>query len=88
MYGCGTDIVEYLMENGANGRSTDASGLDPTHLAEKAGRRKSKEIIEEGVRKQPIGRGGRRMSKEVMEVLALNEPGGAVAPATATATPK
>lgn len=88
-YRCeGTDIVEYLMENGANGRSTDASGLDPTHLAEKAGRRKSKEIIEEGVRKQPIGRGGRRMSKEVMEVLALNEPGGAVAPATATATPK
>ena len=30
-----TDIINYLMEHGANGESKDAGGIDPSKLAEK-----------------------------------------------------
>jgi len=71
--------INFLMENGASGVAKDNGGLAPPKLAEKAGRRNSKELIEENVRryskegrnsKESMG-GGRRPSKEMMDAAGL-----------------
>jgi len=66
------DIIRYLMENGANGEQKDSGGLAPHVLAEKAGRRVSKEIIEEGIRRNSKEvMGGKRRASTSKEIMAI-----------------
>jgi len=43
---CDEDIVEILVKSGASTTATDNSGITPMDLAQRAGRRKSREIME------------------------------------------
>lgn len=45
-YKCSEEMVSYLMDVGAANVRVDSNGNDPAKLADRAGRRKSKEIIE------------------------------------------
>ena len=45
-YKCSEEMVTYLMDVGAANLRVDSNGNDPAKLADRAGRRKSKEIIE------------------------------------------
>jgi len=73
-----TDIISFLMDSGASGDHKDSGGLVPVKLAEKAGRRESKEIIEEGMRRNSKesmegGRVGRRASKEIAQLMMAED---------------
>lgn len=70
-------IINFLMENGANGEARDHGGMSAPILAQKANRSKSKELIEEGIRRNShefMGEGrGPRHSKEMLEALGGGE---------------
>ena len=63
------------MDHGANGEAKDSAGHAPGKLADKAGRRISKEVIDEHVRRSSKEdmNGGRRNSKELDEATKAQE---------------
>ena len=48
-YKCTEEMVTFLIDLGANNKKTDAAGNTASKLADRAGRRKSREIIEDKV---------------------------------------
>ena len=79
-YKCDENVVSWLMDNGADSNKEDSSGKSAVELADRSGRRKSREVMEnkEGKRRNSReavesllpGEKGRRMSKELPEMPA------------------
>ena len=56
---CGVSVYSFLVANGAKNDCKDAAGNTPSNLAERAGRRQSKELIEEKTGTKEGAGGGR-----------------------------
>ena len=69
-YKCTEEMVSYLMEIGASNTTKDSGGNNPSKLADRSGRRKSRELIEE---KEKEGNRSGRASKEGVEELVEKE---------------
>ena len=65
----GSDIVKLLLDHGAKNDTTDAAGNLPAQLADRSGRRLSKEIIEEKTGTVPEQK-ERRRSRDSKEMAA------------------
>jgi len=62
-YKCDPEIVQYLLTHGGDVSSVDAAGNSAIKLADKGGRRKSREIMEEHAEK--VQERVRRASREI-----------------------
>ena len=70
-YKCSEEMVTYLIDLGAKNNKADTAGNTASKLADRAGRRKSKEIIEEKLPESvPPAPENKRRSKEIPEMPA------------------
>jgi len=70
-YKSSEEVLQYMLQKGGDASTSDASGIKPSALAEKAGRRRSKEIIEEHNSNQEVKKKNRN-SREIQ--LGLENP--------------